>query len=303
MNYILLLIQLLINKKIFQNKMNYSFSYITLKEIKENINYKNKLNEIIKNIISSIGFATLEILITEVHLYCPELKCFCDENKDNLKITSANDKGAIGKLVEFYLFGNLPNNNHSPDMCYGDIKTTHFKMINNKNNNLLFNAKERLTITNFGDPNNETNIEFIKTKNNIMETKYYDKIKIGILFVLQYEKIDKNKNREPQKYNTIESLYQKKILGIIHYDLDYIFEINSKVSNIFQEDFDKIKKCILENKVSQKGQKYLHIHKHGTKNTLTRAFGFTNKFLTLLVSIYLNLPLITKGRSDFILYK
>ena len=284
--------------------MNYSFSYITLKEIKENVSYKNKLNEIIKNMISFYGFATLETLITEVHFYSPELKYFCDENKDYLKITSVNDKGAIGKLVEFYLFGNLPNNNPCPDMCYGDIKTTHFKIINNKNNNLLFNAKERLTITNFGDPNNETNIEFIKSKNNIMETKYYDKIKTGILFVLQYDKkIDKNNNREAQKYNTIESLYQKKILGIVHYNLDYIFETHSKVSNIFEEDFNKIKNCLLENQISQKGQKYLHIHKHGTKNTFTRAFGFTNKFLTLLVSIYLNLPLITKGRSDFILFK
>ena len=62
----------------------------------------------------------------------------------------------------------------------------------------------------------------------------------------------------------------------------------------------KIKNCILEKNVTQAGQNYLHIHKHGCKDGLTRAFGFTNKFLTKLVSIYLDVPLKSKGRSEYI---
>ena len=66
------------------------------------------------------------------------------------------------------------------------------------------------------------------------------------------------------------------------------------------KDFIKIKTGVLEKNVSQSGQKYLHIHPHGCKDGLTRAFGFTNKFLTRLVSIYLNVPIIVKGRSEYI---
>jgi hypothetical protein len=65
-------------------------------------------------------------------------------------------------------------------------------------------------------------------------------------------------------------------------------------------DFDKIKKCIVEKNVTQSGQKYLHIHKHGCKDGVTRAFGFTNKFLTKIVSLFLDVPIITKGRSEYI---
>jgi hypothetical protein len=84
------------------------------------------------------------------------------------------------------------------------------------------------------------------------------------------------------------------------YDLDELFGKHLEVAEVFQEDYIKIKTCVLEKNVSQSGQKYLHIHPHGCKHGVTRAFGFTNKFLTKLVSIYLNVPLITKGRSDYI---
>ena len=82
--------------------------------------------------------------------------------------------------------------------------------------------------------------------------------------------------------------------------MDELFTTHKDVADIFQEDFIKIRTCILEKKVSQSGQKYLHIHPHGPKDGTSRAFGFTNKFLTKLVSIYLKVPLITKGKSDYI---
>jgi hypothetical protein len=262
---------------------------LTLSQIREDCMYISKLNEIIKNLINLYGYANLLLLIEEVHKICPELKQYCDENKDKFKVTSVKDKGLIGKIIEFYLFGNLPNNNSCPDTPYGDIKTTHFKGC--KANKRAFNAKERLTLTNFGDPSKEQNIALISEKNSIKETKFYEKIRTGIILVLQHE---------DAVYDTIESIYNKKLLAIVLYNLDDIFEKHNDIANIFQADFDKIKKCIIEKNVTQSGQQYLHIHKHGCKDGLTRAFGFTNKFLTRLVSIFINIPITSKGRSEYI---
>ena len=263
---------------------------LTLNQVKENVDYINILNNIIKEIIKADGSCSLKNLISTVHFICPELQVFCQENENKFKITSTTDKGLIGKIVEFKLFGNLPNSASSPDMEYGDIKTTHFKNLG-KDNSKAFNAKERLTLTNFGDPSKQVNIDTIADKNTLQETKFYDKIKSGIILIFQNETVN---------YETIQSYYDKKILGIVFYNLDNLFANHTDIANTFQEDYIKIKNCVLENNVTQAGQKYLHIHKHGCKGGLTRAFGFTNKFLTKLVSIYLNIPLIVKGRSAYI---
>lgn len=265
---------------------------ISISEVRESSTYINKLNEIIQNLKNIHGYASLQLLIDAVHSMCPELKQYCDENKDKFHITSVTDKGLVGKIIEFYLFGNLPNSKSCPDTPYGDIKTTHFKECTKSKSNLkAFNAKERLTLTNFGDPSKEENIALISDKNSMKETKFYEKIKTGIILVLQHDK---------EVYDTVASVYNKKLIAIVLYNLDDIFEKHNDVANIFQDDFDKIKKCIVEKNVSQCGQQYLHIHKHGCKNGVTRAFGFTGKFLTKLVSLYTNLPIITKGRSEYI---
>lgn len=258
--------------------------------------YITKLNEFIKG-----GSTSVSSLIKKVHEKYPELKIFYEKNKDNFKITSVKDKGLIGKIIEFSLFGNLPNNNSCPDTLYGDIKTTHFKelkMVALKSDgsscySKAFNAKERVTLTNFGDPNNEQNQNIIMMvdKNSIKDTKFYEKIKTGILLVLQHD---------DEKYDTIESVYNKKLLAIVSYNLDEIFEKHFDISNIFQNDFNVIKKGIIDKNVTQRGQQYLHIHKHGGKKCSTRAFGFTNKFVTRLVSICLNIPICSKGRVEYI---
>jgi hypothetical protein len=260
---------------------------ITLTQIREDKSYVSKLNNIIIQNIKTNGHITIMYLITLVHSICPELKQYCDKNKEKFKVTTMKDKGLVGKIIEFYLFGNLPNNNSCPDTPYGDIKTTHFKSY--KRNNNAFSAKERLTLTNFGDPEKEQNIALISDKNSIQETKFYEKMRNGIILVLQ------NDTR-----TTIESACNKRIIAIVYYDLNDIFAQHADIKNVFQNDFDKIKKCIIEKNVTQKGQQYLHIHKHGCKYSMTRAFGFTNKFLTKLVSIHLNIPISTKGRSEYI---
>jgi hypothetical protein len=262
---------------------------LSLAHIREDFNYVNILNVIIKDNIREHGSISIRNLIDIIHDKCPELKQFCEDNSSKFRISSVRDKGLVGKIVEYFLFGNLPNNNSCSDTPYGDIKCTHFKNI--KTNNKAFNAKERLTLTNFGDPSKEENITYISDKNSLNETRFYEKIKTGIILVLQHENV---------VYETIDSVYNKKIIGIVLYNLDNIFEENTDVADIFQEDFQKIKKCIMEKNVTQSGQQYLHIHKHGCKDGTTRAFGFTNKFLTKLVSIKMNIPLTIKGKSEYI---
>lgn len=264
--------------------------HLSLVQIQENENYISMLNNIIKEIVKTHGHCSLRLLIDTVHSVCTELEDFCMKNEEKFKITSIKDKGLIGKIVEFYLFGNLPNNASCPDLQYGDIKTTHFKNIGKCSPN-TFNAKERLTLTNFGDPSKESNINLISDKNSIQETKFYDKINKGIILIFQHE---------TKTFEKIEIFYQKKIMGIVFYNLNDIFVNQPDIASIFQNDFEKIKKCIIEKNVSQCGQQFLHLHKHGCKDGVTRAFGFTNKFLTKLVSIYLKLPLIVKGKSEYI---
>ena len=261
---------------------------LTLSKIREDSEYINILNKIIKKIRDECSYVTLRMLIDETHESSPELKAYCDENEPKFKLTSTKDKGLLGKIVEFYLFGSLPNCNSCPDTPYGDIKATHFKKCCDG-----VCAKERLTITNFGDPNKEDNISLISDKNSIKETKFYNKMQTGIVLAFQHDNAE---------YKTLESIYNKKLLAVVLYNLEDIFEKHTDVANIFQEDFEKIKNCIVEKAVTQKGQKYLHIHPHGSKNSKTRAFGFTNKFLTKLVSIQLNLQLNKKGRSEYITF-
>ena len=306
---------------------------ITLEMINKNYKYISILNNKIKEIIAAQGSCSLKCLIDVIHGLCPELRDYCEANNDKFKVTTVKDKGLAGKIVEYKLFGNLPNSDSCPDLEYGDIKTTHFKNINTGTKS--FNAKERLTLTNFGDPGKQENIDIISDKNTIQETKFYGKIKSGIILIFQHQtqsqKQGKNKKKkngteteaepvddetqikdetedEPildatkkvDTFETIESYDNKKILGIVFYNLDDVFSQNPEITSTFQDDFNKIKKCIVEKNVTQAGQQYLHIHKHGCKNGVTRAFGFTNKFLTRLVSIYLGVPLIIKGRSEYI---
>ena len=214
-----------------------------------------------------------------------ELKNIVSNNHIKCK-NKQTDKGFLGKFLELNLFGNLPNSFKIPDLNYGDIKTTHFKSVKSK----FFNAKERLTLTNFGNPTNIENINYMRDKNTILETKYFDKIKKGVVFIFKNE--DKCQNID-----------NKIVLGIICYNLEELFKTHPDIKETFDTDFYSIKTTILENNVSQKGQKYLHIHKHGSKNGISRAFGFTNKFLTKIVSIYLNLELKSMNNTDFIDFK
>lgn len=213
-------------------------------------------------------------------ILCPELKSFCESNQQTFARTLKTDKGLRGKLTEFYIFGRVPNNDASPDTKGGDVKGTTAKVMANS----LCNAKERVTITNVGDTDNPSTLQHIVESANLQNNKSYAKVRNGFLAVFQWVK----------KYQSMEEILQEKLIALFHYDLESLpFEIRT----VIDEDYGRIVKCVQENAVSQKGQQYLHIHPHGSKGSKTRAFGFTNKFVTWLICHCTGRLLIKKGRS------
>lgn len=249
---------------------------ITLEYIKTNKNYISLINGFI---LSYKGNCLLKDIISYVHNLSSELKQYCESNEHLLHCSKEKDKGMLGKIVEFSIFGNLPNSFSCPDLEYADIKVTHF--IKLKNNG--YNAKERLTLTNIGDPMHEDTITMFQNTLLLTDMPHYKKIQKGVIIIAKYE--------------LIESLQNKNIMGIILYDLN---DIPQEDKDIIADDYNKIRECIINKCPSQKGQQYLHICRHSSKQYNTRAFAFTNKFLTKLVSFYLQIPLTNTGRSSYI---
>jgi hypothetical protein len=211
---------------------------------------------------------------------CPELRSFCESNKQKLARRLKTDKGLRGKLTEYYIFGRVPNNDASPDTKGGDVKGTTAKVMTNS----LCNAKERVTGGNVGDTNNPSTLQHIVDSANFQENKSYAKLRKGFIAVFQWVK----------SYQSAEEILQEKLITLFHYDLE---SLPVEIRTVIDEDYARIVKCVRENAVSEKGQQYLHIHPHGAKGSKTRAFGFTKKFVTLLICHCTGRPLIKNGRS------
>jgi len=217
---------------------------------------------------------------------CPELPNIQDPLIETLR---AKDKGALGKIVEYLCFGQKPNCDPNPDLPTMDIKVTHFKKLKNGN----YNAKERLTITNCGTTDNYETFHDITNSETLPQCKYYVKCQKGLLFVIQHD---------GGKYKSIQEIMQQKVICICMYDMA---KFQDKWVDQIYADWSNIRQRIANQTVSQKGQKYLHIHPHGCKGSRTRALGFTNKFLTMMVAdqlandrnISLEDILIQKGNS------
>ena len=250
----------------------------SLSEIQENQEICSQfLNELPRN------KKFLEI-IEVAHTLCPDLKQFCEENIERFKQLKARDKGSMGKMAEFYIFGQLPNSDPTPDLNWGaDIKATHFKITRDG-----YNAKERLTITNCGDTSDYSTFEKLMDTDSLHENHYYSKLRKGILLVFEHQ---------GGTYNTVEENLQKKLLSMFTYDLD---DMPDDVTAQFNEDFADIQEKVKTRTVSQKGQKFIHIAPHGSKGSSTRALCFKNKFVTKLLTIRTGIPLTIKGASWFI---
>lgn len=229
-------------------------------------------NAVCKEYIRQLNTAlpcSLDNLIKKAHELSPEIGAFCTA-ATTPKLT-AKDKGKTGKLVEFFIFGRLPNNDSHADTSFGDCKATHVKKCSGG-----YNAKERLTLTNCGATNDYANLQHILDAVTLDKSRCYGKIQTGILTVLQED---------------------ETVVALFRYD---ITELPAEYQSTIAADYEKIRTCVAAKDVSQKGQTYLHIHPHGSKGSSTRAFGFTNGFVTRLISHYSGKPLITKGRSIYI---
>ena len=228
---------------------------------------------------------TLAEVISVAHTLCPELKASVQANETTFRSRKSRDKGSVGKIVEFYLFGQLPNCDPNPDLAWGaDIKATHFKT--NKQGH--FNAKERVTITNCGSTGKPETLLPVVNATSLASCKYYPKIQKGVMFVFEHT---------GGRYPDIEANLAKRMLCVFPYDVS---ALDQTITDQLNTDFRDIQEKIRAGAVSQKGQKFLHIHPHGSKNSTTRAFGFTNRFVTQLASIQTGRPLTVKGRSIFI---
>jgi hypothetical protein len=215
---------------------------------------------------------TFRALVQGVHLQHSDVRDFCARHTLELR---PRDKGKWGKMVEFYLFGRLPNNDPLPDLgvAVGDIKATHFKQTRDG-----WNAKERLTVTNCGSTANYDSFQNLLV--DMKDSSLYPKLRRGMLVAL--------------KHGTHPDVWDECVLGIVHYDLEALPE---DMQSVLRDDYAKIQHRIRTQTVSQSGQQFLHIHPHGSKGSSTRALGFTNKFVTQLLCYYTNRPLRVCGRS------
>lgn len=219
---------------------------------------------------------TFQTLIDFAYERKPDLKTFCETNAFPLR---PRDKGYTGKLVEFHLFGRLPNNDSAPDLGLdGDLKTTTIKQTR-----LGWSAKERLTLTNCGSTANYETLQHL-TEGSLSTNRLYPKLQRGLLVVFEQAPVD--------------SVYNKTIAAIVPYDLD---KLPKDIRTGIEADYAAIQERVRTQTVSQSGQKFLHIHPHGSKGSSTRALGFTNKFLTYLIANGLRVELKTKGRSTYFL--
>jgi len=243
--------------------------------------------EICKNYLQALPTnKSFKEVIECAHQLCSELKNYCEENEATFNGIGDKDKGTVGKLVEFYIFGQLPDTNPNPDLTWGaDIKATHFKTVSD----IGFNAKERVTITNCGDKNDYSTFDDILNAPTLQSCKYYSKIRRGILFVFEHKK---------GKYNDFNINLSKKLLCSFVYDLE---EMPEEVTAQLNTDFDHIKSTIRAKAITQAGQIYIHTAPHGAGHgSGTRAFAFNNKFVTKMVSIITKRPITVKGPSWFI---
>jgi hypothetical protein len=252
-------------------------------------NYVEDLNLYIKNKRLSVSVTvSLREIMHYATTICSGLPSE-EEIIENLKSNNnTRDKGLTGKIIEYGLFGQKPNQDSSPDISKlgYDIKTCAFKSLINGGKN----AKERQTLTNCGSTKNYETFKNISSNEKFSDCQYYKKSKRCILIVRNDDKI---------KLKTFDQLLNQKMLYIICFDIE---KLPYEVCEIINNDYAMIRRYILEEKVSQKGQTYLHIHPHGAGHgSGTRALGYTANFITLIVA--LNIAEIYKKNIEDILIK
>ena len=126
-----------------------------------------------------------------------------------------------------------------------DIKVTKLKTLKNKN----FKAKERLTITNIGNPTRDNFGKNILENADLTKTQYYSKIRKGLLIVVD--------NGSITKYKTFDDVMNMRVMYFLNYDIE---ELPDEFSSQITKDYNSIRTCI-ESEISQKRQKrFTFIH-------------------------------------------
>ena len=250
------------------------------------------------NIILGEGKFTIRQLIDEagkrgLKKYWKNLKTIDDVN-NVFAANKTHDKGLCGKILEYALFGNIPNSDPNPDLGNnGDIKTNKWEKLKKSGG---YRATERIKIGSAGNTDNWPSFDHILISSNITELKKYDKMARGIIPLIE---------RVKNSCTTLEGALNLRILYVAKYELD-----KSNYIDALNKDLENIKEKLRNKEASQKGQKYLHLHTQGAgrgKNA-GRALGYTPKFVTILVAetiardkkISIDSVLIAKGRSLYI---
>jgi len=204
------------------------------------------------------------------------------------------DKGLCGKILEYALFGNMPNSDPNPDLDdNGDIKTNKWGKLKKSGG---YRATERIKIGSAGNTDNWSSFDHILNSSNITELKKWGKMSCGVIPLIE---------RVKNSCSTLEGALNLRILYVAKYDLG-----KSSYIDALNEDLENIKEKLRNSNASQKGQKYLHLHPQGAGRgrNASRALGYTPKFVTTLVAesiardkkISIDSVLNAKGRSLYI---
>jgi hypothetical protein len=204
------------------------------------------------------------------------------------------DKGLCGKILEYALFGNMPNSDPNPDLDdNGDIKTNKWGKLKKSGG---YRATERIKIGTAGNTDNWSSFDHILNSSNITELKKYDKMSCGVIPLIE---------RVKNSCSTLEGALNLRILYVAKYDLG-----KSSYIDALNEDLENIKEKLRNKEASQRGQKYLHLHTQGAGRGKNggRALGYKEKFVTMLVAesiardkkISIDSVLIANGRSLYI---
>ena len=180
------------------------------------------------------------------------------------------DKGLCGKLLEYALFGNLPNSSPEPDLNdNGDIKTNKWGKLKKQNS---YRATERIKIGSVGNTDDYTSFNHIQDCDNITELRKYEKMKRGIIPIF---------DRQKNKCSTLDDAMSLRLLYVAMYNLDDL-----DYHDILNNDLRNIQDKIRTRNASQKGQQFLHLHTQGQGRGKNggRALGYTPRFVTTLIA-------------------
>lgn len=189
----------------------------------------------------------------------------------NFGITfSLNDHGKEGKMIEKFIFDIEPNSNNMPDLGDIDIKSTKLKRKASNENSLYNNeylsinnymVKNKLSITTAGNLNNYESFNNILENSLLENTKYYLKIKKGLLFILEDQ--------------------TNILLNVIFYNIE---ELPNEIQKQIQKDYELIRNLIINKNINSQKQMYLQIGRATQKNTFV--FSFSPKLISYIINFY-----------------